>query len=88
MTHVETGWYAFRAYNSETRYGWSETPGLVELACDWLNRGRETNLYAAEYLGDGEDETGRPDGQGVKLADRSDLILTQDSTADDFAEEP
>ena len=85
--HV-TGWYAFRAYNSETLYGWAERDGLVALACDWLNKGREINLYSAEYLGDSDAETGHADGTGVRLMARTDLILTADSTADDSTTEP
>lgn len=81
--HV-TGWYAFSAYNAETHYGWAESAILVELACAELNRGREINLYSAEYLSDLDSETGKPDGRGLRLMDRTDLILTGDSTADDF----
>lgn len=85
-TTTEAGWYAFRAYNSETHYGWAESPALVEAALGELNRGREVNLYSAEYLSDSDDETGKPDGNGLRLMDRTDLVLTGDSTLDDFAQ--
>lgn len=41
------GWIQWTAHNSETQYGWTEDESVVQAVTDWLNRGKEINLYAA-----------------------------------------
>lgn len=70
-------WYKFRAYNSQTQYGWTQAAGVAEAACDWLNRGREINLYGMTELTDAE-------AVEQRLGNDTNCLVTQDSTADDF----
>lgn len=44
-------WYAFRAYNSQTLYGFG-TSADADRYCDRLNKGREVNLYGARLMTD------------------------------------
>lgn len=43
-------WYAIKAYNSETLYGWTEDEAVVNAAVDRLNAGRHINMWASEPL--------------------------------------
>lgn len=43
-------WYAIKAWNQETLYGYTDDPAVAEAAVNRLNAGREINLYAAEPL--------------------------------------
>jgi hypothetical protein len=88
------GWYRFGADNTEARYGWCESTGdhtvaqLIEAVEDWLNNGIETrpyqNYYSAEWIG-GTDDTEYAEGR--KLVDYDGLLVTADSTLEDFARE-
>jgi len=69
MTEQQDRWWALRAYNSETQYGYG-TEAEAEAWADVLNRGREINLYAPEPVEDAEMCRRLDDGQGgVNLAD-------------------
>jgi hypothetical protein len=56
-------WWAFRAWNSATVYGYG-TQDEAERYADKLNAGREINVYAAHALGsdDATDAVHRDDG--------------------------
>lgn len=43
-------WFAFRAYNSQTRYGFGNADDADRYCDEVLNAGREINLYAAYEL--------------------------------------
>lgn len=45
-------WYEFKAYNSETLYGYTDRPAIAEAYCDQLNRNREINVYAVQAVTD------------------------------------
>jgi hypothetical protein len=78
-------WYKFTAYNSETHFGWTQDPRVVEAALESLNRRRDINLYAAECLGDSDDETGYPaDDEQMPLKERNDLLFDDDTRPDEF----
>lgn len=77
-------WYKLTAYNSETRYGWTDDRAVAEAAADRLNRGREINLYQVQALTDRDDETGGSGGLPLRL--RDDLLFDADSTIDSGAE--
>lgn len=74
-------WYKFSANNQDARYGYSEDADVAQAAVDHLNQGREIDLWTLDCLGDDEYEA---DGSDIRLADRSDLIITFDSTVSDF----
>jgi hypothetical protein len=46
-------WYAFKAYNSQTQYGYGTATEADQYA-DLLNRNREINVYAPHKLDDAE----------------------------------
>lgn len=46
-----TAWYEFRAYNSQTHYGFG-VEAEAERYCDVLNSEREINLYAYGVVDD------------------------------------
>jgi len=62
---AKSSWWRFRAYNTESRYGYG-TPQEADRYCDYLNRDREINHYAAELLDDPEIEA------ALEAGDRSD----------------
>ena len=45
-------WYAFRAYNSATLYGYTDNPAIAEAYCERLNRNREVNVYSVQAVTD------------------------------------
>ncbi len=64
-------WFAFKAWNSQTAYGWG-TAREAEAYADHLNRGREINLYGAyEMTGEEAVEEGLGD-------DRTDAVNLDD----------
>lgn len=69
-------WYAFEAYNAETRYGWTQDEDVVNAIVAKLNTGREINLFSASDIN--EDEA-----SALRLFDRNDLICTDDTAVDD-----
>ena len=46
-------WFAFRAYNTEARYGYG-TAAEAEQYADIINEGREINVFGAYPLNDAE----------------------------------
>ena len=64
-------WYAFKAYNSQTRYGYG-VPAEADAYCDYLNRGHEINHYAATLLSEDEVKAldlGGNNEEGMDLSD-------------------
>lgn len=61
-------WFAFRAYNSQTLYGYG-TPDEAERFADRLNAGKEFNLYAALALGDSDETDAAHRDDGIQLED-------------------
>jgi hypothetical protein len=55
-------WYAFKAWNSETLYGWTTYPEIAEAVCDNLNNGRDINLYSPVELGETDEEASAATG--------------------------
>lgn len=47
MTKLVDQWWSFRAYNSETLYGWGDEEEANRYA-DHLNRTREINVYSPD----------------------------------------
>ena len=77
-------WYRLVAYNSETRYGWTESEDVVDACVAALNRDKQINLYHAEALGESVDTA---DSSGTPLVRRDDHIFNADSTPDDLFEQ-
>ena len=78
-------WYKITAYNTEARYGWTDDPAVAQAALDWLNKGREVNVYSLEALGDDTDEFDLyGDGEKHNLEDRNDHLFTADTRVEDF----
>ena len=63
-------WFAFRAHNSQTVYGWG-TPTEAEAYADHLSKGREVNLYGAYEMTDTE-------AAEERLEDRTDAVNLDD----------
>lgn len=81
-------WYKLTAYNQETRYGWTQDPAVAQAALEWLNKGREINVYSLEALGDDTDEFDiYGNGEKHNLAYRNDHLFTADTSPEDFEDE-
>lgn len=59
--------YKFSAYNTQAMYGWGDDTEAAAY-CDFLNIGREINVYSYSEITD-EDEIAKRDGDGVNLQD-------------------
>lgn len=61
--------YKFTAYNTQAMYGWGDD-AKADAYCDFLNRGREINVYSWTEVTDAEEIAGHDaNGEGVNLAD-------------------
>lgn len=70
--------YEFRAYNSQTMYGWG-SEHEAELYCESLNRNREINVYAWHQITDVDEIAKLDDGEtGVNLSDELLAIKNDD----------
>lgn len=63
-------WFAFKAYNSQTLYGFGSEHEASTFA-DWLNRGREINHYHHTPVSSTE-------GEGMRLDARYDCVSLAD----------
>ena len=45
-------WYAFKAFNSTTLYGYTHDTAIAEAYCDRLNRNRDINVYSFQTVTD------------------------------------
>lgn len=70
-------YYLLKAWNQETRWGWTQYPEVAAAACDALNRGREINLYAVYEITNEE-------AQEHGLTGRDDALFTDDTSVADF----
>lgn len=61
-------WFAFRAYNSQTLYGYG-TADEADAYSDHLNKGKEINLYAAHPLGNDDETDAAHRDNGISLED-------------------
>ncbi len=68
-------WFAFKAYNAQTVFGFGTSDEAERYADEVLNKGKEINLYAAYALSDAQaDEKG--------LADNSEAFNISDALAE------
>lgn len=74
-------WYQFKAWNSNTLYGYTDSQAVVAAVLEHLNRSREINVYSATELTDAEALALGVDD------DYSGAICTQDTTVSDYADE-
>lgn len=70
--------YELRAYNSQTRWGWTTNPAVAEAAAAALNAGKEINLYHVHEL---TDEEAAERGYGDH---RDDAMFGDDTAVTDF----
>lgn len=71
-------WYKFTAYNTETRYGWTQNPEVAAIALKKMNKDRDANVYAMEELSDSDDEK---DGGETPLSKRDIGYVFDDDTS-------
>ena len=78
--------YAFKSWNQETYFGWTQNIAVADAVLARLNQGKsDVNQYGLQALGDGEDVA---DASGQRLQDRNDHLCDDDTNVDDLMTRP